>query len=63
MGWEGGGVLTYKKIEMKRRDARSTDSTIKINIYKINTAGIDFFFKWQTKITYKMSLNLWIFQN
>lgn len=29
---------------MKRRYARSTDSTIKINIYKINTAGIDFFF-------------------
>lgn len=48
---------------MKRRYARSTDSTIKINIYKINTAGIDFFLKWQTKITYKMSLNLWIFQN
>lgn len=35
---------------MKRRYVRSTDSTIKINIYKINTAGIDFFLNGKPKL-------------
>lgn len=51
--WEGVPHLK-KIIQMKHRDARSTDSTIKINIYKINTSRLDFL-KWQTKSTCKMS--------
>lgn len=42
--FKGLSIKKYRLGWFNIKHARSTDSTIKINIYKINTAGIDFFF-------------------